>query len=326
MKKPHYSAAGKATSKGRKEAATALAIAALGFLAGAGYDATPKVRVEINGGAFDRGGNELEDVNTEHVQLYGASAQVAVHDGMPVQSSIDYKLYKYDPERIGRLFNKESYPGGTQWLAMTEATLLGQTLKDPEKTGSTKIQYGAAGDINFRAKIGRNRVRADVQYRDLAFLLHTVPSLPTYSDFPYGKNDAFQITPNYFGDVGADHNWDDRLTLGAVIGVEMPATLTSKSGVPGSATLGESTAVIDNKGQSTLITILPTGTKAVPRYAVKGSAQVDFGDIYAALLDVYFVYDANQTILSRDNAGQPLMYQFGKFNQLGFNATLQAKF
>jgi Protein of unknown function (DUF3572) len=33
MKKPRYSAAGKSTSKGRKEAATALAIAALNFLA-----------------------------------------------------------------------------------------------------------------------------------------------------------------------------------------------------------------------------------------------------------------------------------------------------
>ena len=34
MKKPHHSGAGKSTSKGRKEAATALAIAALSFLAG----------------------------------------------------------------------------------------------------------------------------------------------------------------------------------------------------------------------------------------------------------------------------------------------------
>ena len=34
MKKPHYSAAGKSTSKRRKEAATALAVAALNFLAG----------------------------------------------------------------------------------------------------------------------------------------------------------------------------------------------------------------------------------------------------------------------------------------------------
>ena len=34
MKKPHYSAAGKGTGKGRKKAATELAVAALGFLAG----------------------------------------------------------------------------------------------------------------------------------------------------------------------------------------------------------------------------------------------------------------------------------------------------
>src|ERR1700726_694148 len=34
MKKPHYSQAGKSISNGRKEAATALAIAALSFLAG----------------------------------------------------------------------------------------------------------------------------------------------------------------------------------------------------------------------------------------------------------------------------------------------------
>jgi Protein of unknown function (DUF3572) len=34
MKKPHYSGAGKSTSGGPKEAATELAIAALGFLAG----------------------------------------------------------------------------------------------------------------------------------------------------------------------------------------------------------------------------------------------------------------------------------------------------
>jgi Protein of unknown function (DUF3572) len=34
MKKPHYSAAGKSTGKGRKKAATELAVAALGFLGG----------------------------------------------------------------------------------------------------------------------------------------------------------------------------------------------------------------------------------------------------------------------------------------------------
>ena len=139
--------------------------AVLAGLMGAGVDITPNVRVELNGGYFDRGSNELQDVLSETVQLYGVSAQVAVHDGMPVGSSIDYALYRNDPERVGRLFRKTEYPGGLSWLAKAEATLLGQTLKDPEATGSTTVQYGTAADLNARVKLNRTRLRLDAQVR-----------------------------------------------------------------------------------------------------------------------------------------------------------------
>jgi hypothetical protein len=308
--------------------ATAEQESVLAALAGGGYDVTPEVRIEANGGFFDRGGNELEDVNTEKVQLFGGSAQIAFHQGMPVQSSIDYKLYKYDPERIGRLFNKAKYPGGLSWLVMGEATALGQTLKDPEASGSTKVQWGVAGDVNVRAMLDRYRFRLDLQYRDLAFILHSVPSLPTYSDFPR----MYDIKPNFFAAAGVDRNFDDRLTLGAVVGVEMPATLTSPTGIPGDTTAtGETTAVIRNNGQSTIITILPLGddgepVKAVPQVATKLSAQLDFGEIYSALLDVYYAYDGNQTRLTREGPEDLFEYTFSEFNQLGVNATLQARF
>jgi hypothetical protein len=303
--------------------ATAELTAVNAFLAGAGYDVSPQVRVEVNGGYFDRGGNELQDVNNEEVQLFGGSAQVAVHEGMPVQSSIDYKLYKYDPERVARLFQKQKYPGGLAWLAMSELTMLGQTLKDPENSGSTKIQFGAAGDINARVVQDRIRIRADVGYRDLAFMLHSTPSLPTYSDFPK----EYEITPNFYGDLGVDRNWNDRLTLGVTGGIEMPATLTSPAGIPGDTNAtGETTAVISNYGAETLITVLPGGEKAIPKYALKFSGQIDFGDIYSTLLDVYYVYDGNQTRLTRSGPEDTFSYTFGESNQLGVNATLQAKF
>lgn len=305
-----------------KDAVTFEARASYGVLAGAGYDISPNLRAEVNGGYFNRGSNELQDVNTEDVQLYGVSLQLAAHDGMPVQSSIDYKLYKYDPERIGRVFQKAKYPGGVQWLAMTELTYLGQTLKDPEKSGSTKVQSAFAGDVNVRAMIDRMRLRLDLQYRDLAFILHSVPSLPTFSDFP----EVYDRTPNIFAAVGVDQNYEDRLTVGLVAGVELPATLTSPSGLPGTLTEGEATAVIRNNGGQTLITVLPPGEEAAPAYALKGSAQLDFADIYAVLLDVYFVYDPNQTRLRRDDAEDVFEYEFGDFNQLGTNVTLQAKF
>jgi hypothetical protein len=301
---------------------TAEQVAKRAFLFGAGVDVSDMLRVEANGGYFNRGSNELEDVNTQDVQLYGASVQAAAHKGMPVQSSIDYKLYKYDPERIGRVFQKSKYPGGVQWLAMAEATYLGQTLKDPAKSGSTKVQSGIAGDINLRAMVDRQRLRLDVQYRDLAFILHSVPSLPTFSDFPK----EYSRTPNFFAAVGADRNWDDKLTVGAVVGVEKPATLTSPVGIPGSQQAGKSTAVVRNNGGETLITVLPPGQTAAVAYAIKGTAQYDFAEVFSAIVELYYSYDPNQTRLRRNGPDELFQYEFGEFQQLGTNVTLQAKF
>ncbi len=306
------------------DSATSEEVAKMAFLGGAGVDVSPMLRLEVNGGFFNRGSNELEDVNTEDVQLYGVSVQAAAHDGMPVASSIDYKLYKYDPERIGRVFQKTKYPGGLSWLAMAEATYLAQTLKDPEAAGSTTVQQGLAGDLNLRVMMDRIRVRLDIQYRDLAYVLHSSPSLPSYSDFPA----AYEITPNFFAAAGVDQNFEDRLTVGVVAGIEMPATLTSPVGIPGDTTSasGKSTAVIRNNGGQTLITVLPDGEKAAPMFAVKASGQLDFAQFFAALVDVYFTYDPNQTRFARSGPEDLFEFQFGEFNQLGVNLTLQAKF
>lgn len=299
--------------------------AALAGLAGAGVDPHPNVRLEVNGGFFDRGYNELQDVQSEKVQLFGASAQVSVFKGMTPRSSIDFRLYRYNNEQVTQLFAPEKYPGGLSWLAQGEFTVMGQTLKDPERTGSTKIQRGFAGDLNVRVKIDRVRLRLDLSYRDLAFILHSQPSLPPYSDFPA----AYEINPNLFAAVGFDRNWGDWLTLGLIAGVERPATLTAEKGVPGAPTTERSTAVVRNNNITTLITILPSGEEAVPQIAVKGTAKVDFAKMFSALLEVFYSYDGNQTTYERQCADPDVCsfeYQFGQFNQLGINATLQARF
>ena len=295
---------------------------ALAFLAGGGIDVTPMIRVEADAGYFDRGYNELTDVNTETVQLYGASAQVTVHKDMPVGSSVDYKLYKFNNERVAGLFNPVHYPGGLSWLVSAEGELLGQTLKDPDKTGTTKIQVGMAGDMNVRVMMDRVRLRLDVSYRDLAYILHSVPSLPTYSDFP----SVFQVSPDFFAAVGADRNWNDFLTLGLVVGIDKPATLTSPNGIPGFTTSGKSTAVFRNNNIDTLITILPQGKDVVPQFAVKQTTKLDFGEVFSALLEIYYSYDGNTTRFTRTGPEAPLEFVFGNFNQLGVNASLLARF
>ncbi|MBA3542524.1 MAG: hypothetical protein H0T79_23110 [Deltaproteobacteria bacterium] len=303
--------------------------AALAFLAGAGVDLSDLIRVEANGGYFDRGYNELQDVNDQKVQLFGGSLQVSLHKNMPLRSSVDFRLYKNNNEKVSDLFKPESYPGGLAWLAQAEFTTIGQTLKDPapDKTGSTKIQMGTAGDLNVRVKLDRVRIRADISYRDLAFILHSQPSLPTYSDFPTD----YKTEPNLFAAVGVDRNWNDWLTLGVIVGVDKPATLTSPKGLAGGATdaTESSTAVIRNNNIDTLITILPAGEKAVPQFAGKGTAKVDFGKMYTALAEVFYSYDGNATRYRREDPNDPtsaFKYEFGQFSQLGVNVTLQARF
>jgi hypothetical protein len=245
---------------------------------------------------------------------------------MPLRSSVDYRLYKNNNEQISGLFNPEKYPGGLGWMASSEFTVLGQTLKDPANTGTTKVQVGKAGDLNVRIKYNRYRIRFDASYRDLAFILHSQPSLPPYSDFP----GEYDIKPNFFAAVGVDRNWNDWLTLGVIAGVERPATLTSPKGIPGDTTTsGKSTAVVRNNNIDTLITILPPGEEAAPQTAIKGTAKVDFAKMFTALLEVFYSYDPNQSRYER-TCGDPdqcsFQYTFGEFNQLGVNATLQARF
>jgi len=301
--------------------------AALAVLAGAGVDPTPLLRFEVNGGYFDRGYNELQDVQNEKVKLFGASAQASIHKGMPLRSSVDYRLYKFNNESVTGLFAPEKYPGGLAWLAQAEFTVLGQTLKAPEDTGATVNQFGKAGDLNVRVKLDRYRLRLDLSYRDLAFILHSQPSLPPYEDFP----SAYSTSSDFFAAIGADRNWDDWLTVGLIAGVEKPATLTSPKGIPGGETegMGTSTAVIRNNNIDTLITILPAGEKAVPQFALKGTVKVDFAKIFSALVEVFYSYDGNQSRYRRacDDPDQcAFEYEFGSFNQLGLNATLQARF
>jgi hypothetical protein len=305
-------------------------------LFGAGVDVTPMLRIEANGGVFDRGANQKQDVLGQPVTLYGASAQIALHEGMPVTSSTDYALYRNDPTSVGPLFLPERYPGGLAWLAMAEATAAAQTLQDPDRVQSTKNQLATAADLNLRIKWNHTRIRLDAAFRSLEFVLLNVPSFVPYQDFPK----AATVQPDILVAVGADHNFARLgLTVGGTFGVDQPASFTPPPGMPlppeisGTAagdpgnTLNRSaTVVVRNEGD---FSILPPGQSAVPIFALKAVAREDFNDVFATILDVYYVRDENRTILSAGNPGDPMALPIRKFiepNQIGFNLTLQARF
>jgi hypothetical protein len=294
----------------------------LAFLAGAGYDVNDLVHIDVNGGVFDRGKNEAEDVLGKPVTLVGVSAQLALHQGMAVGSSIDYALYRNDPLSIARLFAPEAYPGGLSWLASAEITYLSQTLKDPTSSGSTRAQAGMAGDLNVRVKLDYTSLRLDVMMRDLAYILHTIPSLPTYWDFP----DSYTTTSEIFVAAGADQYFPSLgLTAGLTVGADRPATLTSPTaaGIPGNLT-GSTTLVVRDE---TTRSVLPQGQDVALLYAVKASLRKQFGPAFAAIVDLYYQYDPNTVRYDRSsNLGAFNQAVFASFDQLGFDLTLQARF
>lgn len=296
--------------------------AVYGAMLGGGYDVTPELRVEANGGFFDRGGSPKQEILGEGVQLVGGSAQVSYHVGMPVGSSVDYQLYRNEPESVARMFKKESYPGGTSYLVAAEGTFLAQTLQDPERPASTVRQNALAADLNFRMKKCFTRFKADFLVRDLAFILHNVPSFVPFQDF----SEESEQTVNLFASAGFDHYFEDMgLTLGFTGGVEIPATYAAASGPTGAAPTGDGTKVVV-RGEGNF-SILPPGEDVVPVFAGKLNAKLEIAESFATLLDVYFSNDQNQTRLTRDSSTSPFVRDFvGQPNQLGFNLTLQARF
>jgi hypothetical protein len=305
-------------------------------LGGAGVDVTQFLRIEANGGVFDRGANQKQDVLGKPVTMYGASGQIAIHHGMPVTSSTDYALYKNDPTSVAPLFHPEEYPGGLAWLVMSEGTVVAQTLQDADNPQSTKNQIAQAADLNVRVKYNHTRMRMDAAFRSLEFVLLNVPSFVPYQDFP----NAAQVEPDLLVAIGADQNFARLgLTVGATFGVDKPATFTPPRGQslppevggttcndPTNMLCQSSTVVVRNEGD---FSILPPGQSAVAITALKFSAREDFNEAFATILDVYWVHDENRTILVAGNAADPTSLAHRSFiepNQVGFNLTLQARF
>lgn len=297
-----------------------------GFLAGAGVDVLPTLRVEANGGWFQKGiipGLANQGISAP-VTAAGASAEAVYHVGVPVGQSVDLKLYKNDPELYNNLFAPEAYPGGLSYSVSVEGDYLRQTLEDPDVFGRTVAQNATA--IALQARMKYNNLRAHVlgMYRSLSYIQFNVPGLPPYKDFPNGST----AKPEMFIAAGVDYHIEKwHLTPGIIAGIQRPATLNTPTTVfggnnPSPALSGGRTVVVRDVNQ---LSVLPTGKSAVNIYSAKANMKIDLSDNFAAVAEVYYNYDYNRTTFRDDQSGvaEPT---FEKPNEVGFNAIIQARF
>lgn len=288
------------------------------FLGGAGLDITDMLRVEGAGGFFQKGAlppiGPGDPLAGERINAEGLSAQVAFHKGLPIQTSVDLRLYRNDGDFPFSAFSKEVYGPGVSFLLSSEVNYLMQNLRDPDTFGQTVIQPAIAADVNAKAKVGKLRVSGDIVYRDLAFILFNVPGFTPFYAFPKSSS----VRAQTFIDFGADYYLESaHQTPGFTFGYEIPATY---QGDPGT-----NTVVVRKQGD---FDILPPGQNAFDILSVRGYDRVEISDMLTMIAQVTYTLDKNSTKLVAGPGGstQRVFDATNVTNQLAIAAIFQARF
>jgi hypothetical protein len=297
-----------------------------GFLAGAGVDILPTLRLEANGGYFQKGiiPDLAASLIRAPVNAAGISAEAVYHVGVPVGTSVDLKLYKNDPNVYERFFSPEAYPGGLSYSVSVEGDYLRQTLEDPDVFGKTVAQPAYA--VALQARLKHNFLRAHMLglVRSLSYIQFDTPGIPPYKDFPSASTNQ----PEMFIAAGVDYFLPKlHLTPGIIAGVQRPATLKTETTLLGGNTpppslTGEHVLVFRDVNR---LEILPTGKSALPVISAKVNAKMDISESFAAVAEVYYNYDYNRTTFLDTTSGVSVA-TFSKPHELGFNVILQARF
>jgi hypothetical protein len=298
-----------------------------GGMGGAGVDITPWLRLEAGGGYFQKGvvpGLAVQGVNAP-VNAWGGSAQAVFHDpDVPVGTSVDFRLYRNDPEVFQRFFAPEAYPGGFSYAASIEGSYLVQTLADPDVFARQALQSAQAVAVQGRIKYDYLRAHLLALYRTLSFIQFNVPSFPPYNDFP----DGTRLTPEMFVAVGLDYHLPRlHLTPGIIFGVQRAASFTSPETVlgggqpPQQLTAGRTVVVRDVN----LFSILPPGQDPLPILSAKATTKWDISDYIAAIGELYWTRDPNRASFADDVTGVA-QFTFEREDAVGFNLILQARF
>ncbi len=190
--------------------------------------------------------------------------------------------------------------------------------------GRTVPQNADAVALQARVKVNYARIHVLGLYRTLSFIAFDVPGIPPFRDFPEGT----ALTPEMFIAAGFDYHFPSiHLTPGFVAGVQQPASFTTPASVlggnnPPPGLTGQRTVVVR---EANLLSILPTGYKAVPIYSAKATFRWDISEVMAAIGETYYTKDANR-VTFRDSVAGVAEPTFEKEDALGFNLILQARF
>jgi opacity protein-like surface antigen len=295
-----------------------------GVLGGAGVQIIDNLRVDVGGGYFQQGKFDLPDVMGEPVFTAGVSARiVAHHEDMPAPQSIDFLLYRNDPNKPQIIFKPAKYDlEKILWNVSLEGTHLWQNLKDFDVSGATTLQPARALALQGNLQANYFRLSLTGIYRDLPYVLRNQPSYVPFESLPSG--DAAKRGDEFFVAVAGDYYIEPaRLTPGIGAGLQFPATFKTDSVDLTGNTIGR-TVVVRQQGN---LAILPVDRNAVPIFQARVSLKWDISTILSAMIWAQYIRDNNGTFVERDpNEGTVALRTFISPDFFGFGTSVQARF
>ncbi len=304
-----------------------------GALGGFGIEIIDWLFWEANGGYFQRGpfltaaGTSL---GGETMESYGGSTRLTLHQGLPIGTSVDFRLYRVAPDPASVLTAEQQYDSGFSWSLSGEYTCVAQSLLSFEEAEKSIVQPAMASSAIGKLRFGKLRVHADFIFRNPHYVVFNVPGVFPYRAFPEGAD----LSPEWFVAGGLDYYFEKaRLTPGIIFGYKQPATMTTDDS-------DMSTVVGDwptlGAGRSTLVIrseddweILPAGESAFDIISAKLTLKWDVAPFFVVLGELRYTLDKNRTKYVRDveheSTGYKKYEDDNVTNRLGFALLAQAK-
>ena len=298
-----------------------------GALGGGGIGITKWLGFDLCGGYFQRGAfppqsytdtseeggeTESEGIGGKTMDAFGGSTRIVLHHGMPIQDSVDFRLYKVTPDAGQIIGATQAYDGGVAWSLSGEYTLVAQSLIKFDEANSSEYVPSSAAAVNGKFRLARARFHADFVYRDLSYVVFDIPGVFPYHGFPKGAD----ARPEWFFAVGADYFFEtSRLTPGVIFAYKRPAVLS----------ITDSEGLDHNSVYRSVedMEILPPDQKSFDILSFKATLKWDVAQFLAFVGEVRYTLDKNKSKIGANNVR--VFEEKNVTNQLGFALLAQAK-
>ncbi len=301
------------------------------------------LKLEINGGIFDKGDNVViperdgkEDA--DDINAYGVASRLSYTYGLPIGERLDLDLYQNDPRtRIAEIKGErvEKYNDRYSTSVSIEADYLSEDLSDPDKVNGTKAFNAMAARLDSKHKfpmdfegMAYGRVHLFYQYRTLEYLLFNGPGYVPFEAFPKGSESKpeqkFGLAYDVF--IKPAH-----LTMSVFVEHQLPASYKGSSDQTNTAVIKDrtdSSAYLSAFSRN--IEILPEGKDPFGITTFKFTVKEDFSQMLSMAFELTYQVDRNRPRYEASEEDDKTLVKVFEdksvTDRLGLALLIQAKF